>query len=32
MLPLDAIKAPRGKKTPELGQSQTAKGRGRKGL
>lgn len=31
MLTLDAIKAPQGKKTPELGQSRPAKGRGRKG-
>lgn len=28
MLPLDAIKAPRGKKTLELGQSRPAKGKG----
>lgn len=31
MLPLDAIKAPRGKKTPGLGQSRPAKGKGGKG-
>lgn len=30
MLPLDAIKAPRGKKTLELGKSHLAKGRVRK--
>ena len=31
MLPLDAIKAPRGKKTLGLGQSWPAKGKGGKG-
>lgn len=31
MLPLDAIKAPQGKKTLELGRSRPAKGRGKKG-
>ena len=31
MLPLDAIKAPRGKKTLGLGQSKPAKGKGEKG-
>lgn len=31
MLPLDAIKAPQGKKTLELGQSRPAKGKGREG-
>lgn len=30
MVPLDAIKAPQGKKTLELGQSWPAKGRGRR--